>query len=178
MDGGAANLIAQSDHQHLAQAALQRTDKIRMQLDPIDRNDQICVQRRFVEKQRHAAAQRPDLPAPDLADNGNAHCFFGNAVSGKDGTLTLGRPAAMAPHCRNDKRLCSLLFQRIRRSAHDHSDVCDAPAADRQCNAHAGTQPLADFDAPQLFHHSAAHVPDVCFVKALPNTDHRRKRIT
>ena len=48
-------MVSKTNHQHLAQSALDIRNKISMDFDPVDRNYQICFECRFVKIYLRAA---------------------------------------------------------------------------------------------------------------------------
>src|SRR5437588_12195734 len=107
---GGANLLAETDRQHLLNSTAQRAAEIGMRFDTIDDHNPIRSKCGSTEYDLPPAWGRTDPLHLHLGIDRNTEAFRRNPVFGKDFFLALWRGPAMTAHCRYDKGLGTRCF--------------------------------------------------------------------
>ena len=129
MQPGAAGMLPDADGQHFAQAAFNGTVKVRMDLDPVNRDDVIRLRCVFINIYRDIACGPPDDHRIHRRPDGNPHRLLGNAVARDKRFLFFSNTAGVAAHGRHNKRLCPMTKECIQGGLHDLVQIRNAPAA-------------------------------------------------
>src|SRR5262249_7655126 len=121
--------LAQADHQHLEDAALEAAAKIGVRLDARDGHHRVGFEGVFVPPDRLAPAVAADLPTGHVRFHGHAEVVLADAVLGEQLPLPFTRRAAVAAHRGDDERLRAQVAEAVEGRLHQHRDVLDAAAA-------------------------------------------------
>src|SRR5580704_10653691 len=135
---GSADLLAQTDGQHLLNSAAQSATEIGVGFDAVDDHDPICPKRGSAEDDLPPVRRRADLLHVHIGINRNTEALRRNPVFGKDFCLALWRGPTMTAHGRYHKRLRTRSNQHADCSFHNFFEICDATAANPNGNPHAG----------------------------------------
>lgn len=136
---GGADVLAQADHHHLEQAALDGAVKTGVRLDAGHDADVIGFGGESIQHYRIAFVGCSQGNHVHRGADGGADGLFGDAVAFEDASLAVGRAAAVAAHRGDEKGAGAEFFQEGGRFPQDERDVGDAAAAGRQCDRLTGT---------------------------------------
>ena len=134
-------MLAEADHHHLQQAALDRPVIAGVRLDAGDDADVVGAGGVTVEHDRKAFRRGAELDDLHRRLDRHADERLGDAVAFEKVLLPLGGGAAVAAHRRHEERLRAEFLQIVGRGAKDERDVGDAAAAGRQGDGLARPDP-------------------------------------
>ena len=120
---GSADLLAESDRQHLLDSTAQRATEVGMRLDTIDDHNPIRSKRGSTEDDLPPAWSRADLLHLHIGINRNAEAFRGDPILGKDFRLAFRRGPTMTAHRRYDKRLRTRCHQHANCSVNNFFEI-------------------------------------------------------
>src|ERR1700742_4923090 len=98
-----SHLLAEANHQHLLDAAAQRSTKVSVRLDPVEDYDPIGCKRGNTEDDVEAVKSSADLSHLHAGFDGDAHAFGGNPVASQHLDLTCCSGPAVAAHGWHDE---------------------------------------------------------------------------
>ena len=133
------DLLAEADGHHFHDAALKGPAERRVRLDAAVDDDAVRLGRVFVDEHVHAVGVDTDLLDLHGREDRAADGLLRHAVAGEHGALTLGGRAAVTAHCRNDERVRAAALDEVRDRFRDDRDIGHTARADRDGDAHAGT---------------------------------------
>ena len=100
-----------------------------MRLDAVYNNNGIRFSRLFVNVNRHPIRQPAQFNRFQAGDDWRSQAGFSHTQVSKHLALAFSGCSAMAAHCRNDKRLRTMLPQPVYHRAQDFRNLADPPAA-------------------------------------------------
>ena len=171
LDG--AGMLAQTDGDHLAQAAFPLPAEAGVWLYAIQRNDVIRFIRVPVAIDAQAVHDRVEVHDLHRRLDGYAHLGGTHAIVFDDLLLAFSRARPVAAHGRDDERLGARFLQLVQDRDDNRLLAADATASDRHRNRLAG-----QVDVPELFElggDGGRHVLDRVSVELLPGADKTRQ---
>ena len=173
VDGG-TRLLAEPDHRHLRQSALDRAREHRVGLDPIDEHHVVGLARDSIEQHREAELGFAEGDRVHARHDRAATGRLGDAVRLEQLDLPLGRSPAVAPHRGHDERLGSERAQMRDGRGDRRRDVGDAPTSGGDRHAIAGPHLLAEIERRQRLGHPRRDVIDLGAADRLAHQEERR----
>src|SRR5579883_1706718 len=107
MQRDSPGMLAQPNHYHFGESALNRSVEVGMRLDTIDHDHAISSMSSTINIDRETTGQPTQFINIKRGDDRRTCARFGYAKTGQDGKLPLRCGSAMASHSRNNKGVCS-----------------------------------------------------------------------